>query len=64
MFFNNSGLWGWDAIIQTASDEAPFQCQGWRGVLSFFFEVHAGQGRVTLPQKSLREFPAPNTLPH
>jgi len=49
------GLGCWDATTQAASDDAPFQRRGWRGVLSFSFEVRMRQGRVTLPCKSLRE---------
>jgi len=37
------------------------QRRGWRGVLSFFFEVRVREGRVTLPCKSLRGVRAPNT---
>jgi len=56
-----SGLWCWDATTHAASDDAPSQHLGWRGVLSFSFEVHAHQGRVTLPIKSLWGIRAPNT---
>jgi len=56
----DSGLWCWDATTQAASDDAPSQCRGWRGVLSFSFEVRVRQGRVTLPCKSLRGVRAPN----
>ena len=49
MYFNNSGLWCWDATTQAASDDAPSQRRGRRGVLSLFFKVRAHQGRVTLP---------------
>jgi len=58
----DSGLWCWDATTQAASDDAPSQRRGWRGVLSFSFEVGVRQGRVTLPCKSLRGVRAPNTL--
>jgi len=51
----DNGLWCWDATTQAASDDPPSQHRGWRGVLSFSFEVHACQGRVTLSCKSLRE---------
>jgi len=61
MCSNDSGLWCWDATTQAASDDAPSQRRGWRGVLSFFFEVYVRQGRVTLPCKSLRGVRAPNT---
>jgi len=57
----DSGLWCWDATTQAASDDAPSQRRGWRGVLSFSFEVRLRQGRVTLPCKSLRGVRAPNT---
>jgi len=56
----DSGLWCWDATTQEASDDAPSQHRGWRGVLSFSFEVRVRQGRVTLPSKSLRGVRAPN----
>jgi len=46
---------------QAASDDAPSQRQGWRGVLSFSFEVGVRQGRVTLPYKFLPGVRAPNT---
>ena len=49
------GLWCWDATSQAASDDAPSQRRGWRGVLSSSFEVGMRQGRVTLPCKSLQE---------
>jgi len=58
----DSGLWCWDATTQSASDDAPSQRRGWRGLLSFSFEVRMRQGRVTLPYKSLRGVRAPNTL--
>ena len=54
------GLWCWDATAQAASDDAPSQPRGWRGVLSFSFEVRMRQGRVTLPCKSLRGVRPPN----
>jgi len=57
----DSGLWCWDATTQAASEDVPFQHQGWRGVLSFSFKVGMHQGRVTLPCKSLRRVRAPNT---
>ena len=56
-----SGLWCWDATTEAASDDAPSQRRGWRGVLSFSFEVRVRQGRVTLPCKSLQGVRAPNT---
>jgi len=56
----DSGLWCWDATTQAASDDAPSQHRGWRGVLSFSFEIGVRQGRVTLPCKSLRGVRAPN----
>jgi len=56
----DSGVWCWDATPQVASDDAPSQRRGWRGVLSFSFEVRVHQGRVTLPCKSLRGVRAPN----
>jgi len=56
----DSGLWCWDATTQAASDDAPSQRRGWRGVLSFSFEAGMRQGRVTLPCKSLRGVRAPN----
>jgi len=59
----DSGLWCWDATRQAASDDAPSQRRGWRGVLSFSSEVRVRQGRVTLPCKSLRGVRAPNTWP-
>jgi len=55
------GLWCWDATTLAVSDDAPSQRQGWRGVLSFSFEVGMRQGRLTLPCKSLRGVRAPNT---
>ena len=57
----DSGLWCWDATTQAASDDAPSKRRGWRGVLSFSFEVRVRQGRVTLPCKSLQGVRAPNT---
>jgi len=60
MCSNNSGLWCWDATTQAASDDARFQLRGWRQVVPFLFEVCARQGRVNLPQKSLRGVRAPN----
>jgi len=57
----DSALSCWDATTQAASDDAPSQRWGWRGVLSFFFEVRVREGRVTLPCKSLRGVRAPNT---
>jgi len=57
----DSGLWCWDATSQAASDDAPSQRRGRRGVLSFSFEVCVRQGRVTLLCKSLRGVLAPNT---
>jgi len=58
----DSGLWCWDATTQAASDDAPSQRRGWRGVLSFSFEVRVRQGRVTFPCKSLRGVRAPNII--
>jgi len=58
-----SGPWCWDTTTQAASDDAPSQPRGWRGVLSFSFEVRVRQGRVTLPSKSLQGVRAPNRLP-
>jgi len=60
MCSNDSGLWCWDATTQAASDDAPSQRRGSRGVLSFSFEVRMRQGRVTLPCKSLRGVRPPN----
>jgi len=57
----DSGLWCWDATTQGARDDAPSQRRGWRGVLSFSFEVCVRQGRVTFPCTSLRGVRAPNT---
>jgi len=57
----DSGLWCWDATTQVASDDAPSQRRGWRGVLSLSFEVRLRQGRVTLPCKSSQGVCAPNT---
>jgi len=59
----DSGLWCWDVTNQAASDDAPSQHRGLRGVLSFSFEVGVHQGRVTLPCKSLRgvRVPVPNS---
>jgi len=57
----DSGPWCWDATTQAASDDTPSQRRGWRGVLSFSFEVGMHQGRVTLPSKSLWGVRAPNT---
>jgi len=56
----DNGLWCGDATTQAASDDAPAQRRGWRGVLSFSFEVCACQGRVTLPWQSLRGVRASN----
>jgi len=61
MCFVDSGLWCWDATTQAASDDAPSQRRGWRGLLSFSFEVRVRQGRVTLPCKSLQGVRAPNS---
>jgi len=60
MCFIYSGLWCWDATSPAASDDAPSQRRGWRGVLSFSFAVRVRQGRVTSPCKSLRGVHAPN----
>jgi len=57
----DSGFWCWDATTQAATDDAPSQRRGWRGVLSFSLGVGVRQGRVTLPCKSLRGVRAPNT---
>jgi len=57
----DSCLWCWDATTQAASDDAPSQRRGWRGVLAFSSEVRVRQGRVTLPCKSLPGVRAPNT---
>jgi len=57
----DSGLWCSDATTQAASDDAPSQRRGWRGVLSFSLKVRACQGRVTLPCKPLRGVRASNT---
>ena len=54
-------FWCWDATTQAASEDAPSQRQGWRGLLSFSFEVRACHGRVTLLCKSLQRVSAPNT---
>jgi len=59
----DGGLWCWDATTQAACDDAASQRLGWRGVLSFSFEVGVRQGRVTLPCKSLRGVRAPNNYP-
>jgi len=56
----DNGLWCWDATTQAASDDAPSQRWGWRGVLSFSFKVRRRQGRLTFPCKSLRGVRAPN----
>jgi len=58
----DSGLRCWEAITQAASEDAPSQRRGWRGVLSFSFEVGARQGRGTLPCESLPGVRAPNTI--
>ena len=58
----DGGLWCWDATTQAASDDPPSQRRGWRGVLSFSFEVRVCQGRVTLPCKSLQGVRAPNRV--
>jgi len=60
MCSTDGGLWYWDATTQAASDDAPSQRRGWRGVLSFPSEVRVHQGRVTLHCKSLRGVRAPN----
>jgi len=57
----NSGVWCCDPTTQAASDDEPSQCWGWRGLLSFSFEVGVRQGWVTLPWKSLRGVLAPNS---
>jgi len=59
----DSGRCYWDATTPAASNDALSQRQGWRGVLSFSFEVGVHQGRVTLPSKSLRGVRSPNTGP-
>jgi len=46
---NHRRHWCWDSTTQPARDDAPSQRRGWRGVLSFSFQAHACQGRVTLP---------------
>jgi len=58
----DSSLCCGDATTQAASDDAPSQRQGWRGLLSFSFEVRSCQGRVTLSYKSLRGVRALNTI--
>jgi len=58
----DSGLWCWESTTQAASDDAPSQRWGSRGVLSFFFEVRMRHGRVTLPCKSLPGVRAPNSM--
>jgi len=58
----DSGLWCGDATTQVASDDAPSQRRGWRGVFSFFFEARVRQGRVTLPCKSLRGVRVPTRI--
>jgi len=58
----DSGLWCWDATTQAHSDDALSQRWGWRGVLSFSFEVGVPQCSVTLPCKSLPRVRAPNKL--
>jgi len=55
-----SGHWCLDATTQAPCDDTPSQRWGWRGVLSFSFEVRVRQGRVTFPCKSLRGVRAPN----
>jgi len=57
----DSGVWCWDATTQAASDAARSQRWGWRGLLSFSFEVGVRQGRVTLPWKCLRGVRAANS---
>jgi len=57
----DSGHCCWDATTQAARDDPQSQCRGWRGVLSFSFEVRMRQGTVTLPCKPLRGVRAPNT---
>jgi len=56
----DSRHWCWDATAQAGSDDTLSQRRGWRGVLSFSFEVRMRQGRVYFPCKSLREVRAPN----
>jgi len=58
----DSGLCCWDPTPQAASDDAPSQSWGWRGVLSFSFEVRPCQCRETLPCKSLRRVRVPNII--
>ena len=60
MCFIDSGLWCRDTTTQAASDDTLFQRRGWRGVLSFSFEVGVRQGRVTWPCKSLPGVRSPN----
>jgi len=57
----DTGLWCWDATTQAVSDDARSPRRGWKGVLSFSFEVGVRQGRATLPGKSLPGVRAPNT---
>jgi len=57
----DSCLWCWDATTQAVSDDAPSQRGGWKGVLSYSFEVGVRLGRVTLPCKCLRGVRADNT---
>jgi len=63
MCSNDTGLWYWDATAQvaSASDDTLFQRRGWRGVLSFFFQVCVRQGKLTLAQKSLQGVHTCNT---
>jgi len=56
----DSGLCCGDATTQAASNDAPSQHRGWRGVLSFSFEDGVRQGRVTFSCKFLRGVRAPN----
>jgi len=62
MYSIDRGLWCWDATTPAARDDARSQLRGLRGVFSFSFKVHACQGRVTLPCKSLRGVPGSNNI--
>jgi len=58
---NDRRHWCSDATSHPPRDDAPSHRRGWRGVLSFSFQAHACQGRVTLPYDFLWGVRAPNT---
>jgi len=61
MSFNDDGLWCWDATSLLLAGDPPSLRWGRRGLLSLFFQVHAHQGTVTVPRKSLSGVCVPKT---